>query len=166
PMVAVGSAGDDTFSVYSNHASLRLEGNEDNDLFIVRAFALAQTKLNNGDPTAADCDPLTSISNKNCDIVWINAQDMIAMPRLTQGYSTAAETDIRTGSGTNQVEYNLNAPVSIDGGSGFNKVVILGTEYADHIVVTSKGIFGAGLQVKYVNIQVLEIDTLEGDHTS
>ena len=31
----------------------------------------------------------------------------------------------------------MNAPVSVDGGTGFNKLVILGTEYADHIVVTA-----------------------------
>src|SRR5713101_525537 len=85
------------------------------------------------------------------------------MPKLTTGFSTAAESDIRTGSGTNQVEYNMNAPVSVDGGAGFNKLVILGTEYADHIVVTSKQIYGVGVSVTYTNIQVLEIDALEGD---
>src|SRR5262249_36515912 len=37
--------------------------------------------------------------------------------------------------------------------------------FADHIVVTDKGIFGAGLTVTYKNIEVLEIDTLEGDDT-
>ena len=87
------------------------------------------------------------------------------MPRLTSGFSTAAESDIRTGSGTNQVEYNMNAPVSVDGGAGFDKLVILGTEYADHIVVTSKAIYGVGVYVTYVNIEVLEIDALEGDDT-
>ena len=61
------------------------------------------------------------------------------MPRLTSGFSTAAETDIRTGAGNNQVQYNINAPVSIDGGTGFDKVVVLGTEFADHIVITDKG---------------------------
>ena len=87
------------------------------------------------------------------------------MPKLTSGFSTAAESDIRTGSGTNQVEYNMNAPVSVDGGGGFNKLVILGTEYADHIVVTDKQIYGVGVSVTYTNIQVLEIDALEGDDT-
>ena len=87
------------------------------------------------------------------------------MPKLTSGFSTAAESDIRTGAGTNQVEYNMNAPVSVDGGAGFDKLVILGTEYADHIVVTSKAIYGVGVQVTYTNIEVLEIDALEGDDT-
>ena len=43
------------------------------------------------------------------------------MPRLTSGFSTAAESDIRTGAGKNQVEYNINAPVSIDGGNGLRQ---------------------------------------------
>jgi hypothetical protein len=87
------------------------------------------------------------------------------MPKLTSGFSTAAESDIRTGAGTNQVEYNMNAPVSVDGGAGFDKLVILGTEYADHIVVTSAAIYGVGVSVTYANIEVLEIDALEGDDT-
>jgi hypothetical protein len=145
--VAEGGSGDDTFSVYSNQAVLRLEGDDGNDLFTVRAFALAQT------------DPVTG------DIVWIDPVQEIAQPRLTKGFSTAAETAIRTGAGNNQVEYNINAPVSVDGGAGFDKLVVLGTEFADHIVVTDKGIFGAGLTVTYQNIEVLEVDALEGDDT-
>src|SRR6185295_13672000 len=43
PLVAKGGAGDDEFTVYSNQATLRLEGEDDNDLFVVRAFALAET---------------------------------------------------------------------------------------------------------------------------
>ena len=41
PLVAVGDKGDDVFTVYSNQAALRLEGGDDNDQFVVRAFALA-----------------------------------------------------------------------------------------------------------------------------
>ncbi|MFL6033492.1 MAG: hypothetical protein ACJ74I_00290, partial [Gaiellaceae bacterium] len=165
PLVAEGDKGDDEFIVYSNQAPLRLEGGDDNDLFVVRGFALAQTKKNHGDPTAADCNPATASAADHCDIVWINAEDQIAMPRLTKGFSTAAESDIRTGSGTNQVEYNMNAPVSVDGGAGFDKLVILGTEYADHIVVTAKAVYGVGVSVTYANVEVLEIDALEGDDT-
>jgi len=162
PLVAKGGSGDDTFTVYSNQATLRLEGEDDNDLFVVRAFALAEiydTRTN----TLGVC--ATDVSSPFCQIKWISAEDQIAMPRLTSGFSTAAESDIRTGAGNNQVMYNVNAPVSIDGGNGFDKVVILGTEYADHIVITSKAIYGAGLSVTYANVEVLEVDALEGDDT-
>ena len=40
PLTAYGGTGNDSFSVYSNKAELRLEGNDGNDEFIVRAFAL------------------------------------------------------------------------------------------------------------------------------
>ncbi|MDA8440737.1 MAG: hypothetical protein M0Z51_18020, partial [Propionibacterium sp.] len=90
---------------------------------------------------------------------------VLPMPLLTSGFSTAAQTDIRTGEGDNQVQYNINAPVSVDGGSGFNKLVVLGTEFADHIVVTADAIYGAGIQVKFRNIQVVEVNALQGDDT-
>src|SRR6185503_6596702 len=159
PLVAKGGAGDDEFTVYSNQATLRLEGEDDNDLFVVRAFALAETY---DTVTGLAC---ASQLDATCQVKWISAEDQIAMPRLTSGFSTAAESDIRTGAGNNQVMYNVNAPVSIDGGNGFDKVVILGTEYADHIVITFKAIYGAGLSVTYANVEILEVDALEGDDT-
>ncbi|MGB7962679.1 MAG: hypothetical protein WCF12_06920, partial [Propionicimonas sp.] len=153
PLLAQGSDGDDTFVVYSNQAPLRLEGDDGNDQFIVRAFALAQTTGDCGDP-----------NNASCQIVWRNLANRVAMPLLGAAlFSTAADTEIRTGAGQNQVQYNVNAPVSIDGGGGIDKVVVLGTEFADHIVVTAKAIYGAGLAVSYANVEVLEIDGLEGD---
>ena len=41
PMVVHGGTGEDRFTVYSNQAELRLEGDDNNDLFVIRAFALA-----------------------------------------------------------------------------------------------------------------------------
>ncbi|MDH3308749.1 MAG: hypothetical protein OEO77_14700, partial [Acidimicrobiia bacterium] len=41
PMVVLGGTGNDEFTVYSNQAELRLEGGDDNDIFTIRAFALA-----------------------------------------------------------------------------------------------------------------------------
>ena len=49
PLVATGGTGNDEFVVYSNQAELRLEGDDDNDLFIVRAFALAAVCDTNAD---------------------------------------------------------------------------------------------------------------------
>ena len=89
--------------------------------------------------------------------------DGVARPIIGLGFSTARPLDIRAGGGEDEVSYNVNAPVSVDGGTGFDKVVVLGTEFADDIVITAKGIFGAGLNVRYANIEVVEVDGLEGD---
>ena len=48
-MELYGGDGDDSFSVYANMKPLRLEGENDNDRFILRAFALADPN----DPTQA-----------------------------------------------------------------------------------------------------------------
>ena len=61
------------------------------------------------------------------------------------------------------MQYNVNAPVNVDGGTGFDKLVILGTEFADDFVLTNKGVFGAGLNVKFTTVEVVEVDGLEGD---
>ena len=141
-LVAMGGTGNDQFTVYSNKAELRLEGNDGNDEFVVRAFARAQVN--------ADGSIRTDAAG-------------LAIPLTTGGFSTAEELAIRGGEGADQISYNINAPVSIDGGNGFDKVVVLGTEFPDHIVITDSGVFGAGVNVRYVTIEVLEVDGLEGD---
>ena len=309
PIVAQGGSGDDSFTVYSNHAALRLEGNDGNDLFAVQAFALAKTRADgsiimgplftgsvtinsatstitrstgsfiadgfavgqtlvvkgagatndNRTTTAYVISAVTATtitlartlttlpplgqsgaftvslssgplarsgltisaagssstitrtdggsfltdgflvgqtvalagagSNDNLAgvpyvITAVTASTLtvssvltagtyagatvsgvLPSPMLTSGFSTAAQTDIRTGGGDNQVQYNINAPVSVDGGTGFNKLVVLGTEFADHIVVTATAIYGAGIQVAFRNISVVEVDALQGDDT-
>ena len=53
--------------------------------------------------------------------------------------------------------------MSVDGGTGFDKVVILGTEFPDNFVITENGVFGAGVNVRFQNVEVLEVDGLESD---
>ena len=96
------------------------------------------------------------------DVIPLDA-DGVARPIIGLGFSTARPLDIRAGGGEDEVSYNVNAPVSVDGGTGFDKLVVLGTEFADDIVISVKGIFGAGLNVRYDNIEVVEVDGLEGD---
>ena len=79
------------------------------------------------------------------------------------GFSTDKPLDIRTGGGDDEVKYNINAPVSVDGGTGVDKLAVLGTEFADDFVITDKGIYGAGLNVRYAKIEIVEVDGLEGD---
>ncbi|MCB1998993.1 MAG: LEPR-XLL domain-containing protein, partial [Rhodoferax sp.] len=140
PLVAEGGSGNDVFQVYSNQAALRLEGNSGDDLFVVRAFALAETH--------ADGSIVT---------------DAAGVAIRKAGSSTAATEVLNGGEGNDFIQYNINAPVSIDGGTGFDKVVVLGTEFGDNFVITDQGVFGAGLNVSYANIELLEVDGLEGD---
>ena len=117
-----GGEGKDIFSVYHNKATLRLEGEDGNDEFIVRAF-------------------------------------------VTLDLSKQGNTEVNGGDGTDTINYAINAPVSIDGGAGFDKVVVLGTPFNDNFVVTSQGIFGANLNVTFENVESAELDTLEGNDT-
>jgi Ca2+-binding RTX toxin-like protein len=72
-------------------------------------------------------------------------------------------TDIHGGGGADLVQYAVNAPVNIDGGDGLDTVIVIGTEFADDFVVTEDGVFGAGLNVNFVGIEILRVDGAEGD---
>ncbi|HTH05783.1 MAG TPA: hypothetical protein VL916_07925, partial [Ilumatobacteraceae bacterium] len=77
-----------------------------------------------------------------------------------------AEDDIiaEGGGDDDHFEYNINAPVSINGGLGFDTVVVIGTERADSFLITPDGIFGAGLSVHVDGVEeAIEVDGLEGD---
>src|SRR5258708_36142764 len=67
PLIGVGGGGNDTFTVYSNHSPIRLEGNDGNDLFVVRGFALAQTCAH-ADGTKEFDSNLTLIRNCSASI--------------------------------------------------------------------------------------------------
>jgi Ca2+-binding RTX toxin-like protein len=123
-LTGYGGTGNDQFTVYSNKAETRLEGNDGNDVFVVRAFALVGS---------------------------------------SNGLSTEGTTQAIGGEGTDTVLYNINAPVDLDGGAGFDKVVVIGTEFGDNFVITDEGVFGAGLNVRYAGMEALDVDGMEGD---
>jgi len=123
--IAFGGKGDDRFTVYSNKATIQLEGEDDNDEFVVRAFLKVDGR-------------------------------------------SATESDIKlnAGAGNDLIQYNINAPVNIDGGAGFDTVVALGTEGDDVFVVTEDGIRGAGLNIGITNTEEsIQADGLEGNDT-
>ena len=82
---------------------------------------------------------------------------------LATGGLSGNDIQVNTGAGDDRVEYNINSPVSIDGGSGTDTVVIIGTEANDDFVITEDGIFGGGLNVEFTDVEKLEVDGLEGD---
>ncbi|HSG90608.1 MAG TPA: hypothetical protein VLA56_15440 [Pseudomonadales bacterium] len=116
PTTIFGGEGQDTFTVYSNKAVLRMEGEQGNDNFVIRAFIAEDDLIANG------------------------------------------------GGDDDSFEYNINAPLSINGGEGFDTVVVIGTERSDNFIITEDGVFGAGLTVRVDGVEEsIEVDGLEGD---
>jgi Ca2+-binding RTX toxin-like protein len=132
PTTVYGGDDDDSFSVYQNKGTLRLEGEANNDSFVVRAFVLLPKVTNTGTGELEELEE-------------------------------QAETEVKGGADDDTIQYAINAPVSIDGGTGFDTVVVLGTPFPDAFVVNSQGIFGAGLNVTFENVESAELDALEGD---
>lgn len=122
PMTINGDAGEDNFIVFRNLAVLTLNGGDDNDTFLVQAFAL-----------------VGSVDDQR------------------------ARTDLTGDGGADLIQYAVNAPVRINGGDGFDTVIIIGTEFSDDFVVTKDGVFGGGLNVNFINVEYLEVDGAEGD---
>ncbi len=73
------------------------------------------------------------------------------------------KTTVDTGEGRDLTQYVINAPVQIDGGSGYDTVIVVGTEVKDAFVVTKNGVYGAGRYVGFVNIERLMLETMQGD---
>lgn len=65
--------------------------------------------------------------------------------------------------GDDYIQYDESAPVDIDGGSGYNTLVVIGTEFDDVFIIHESGIYGAGLFIQAINIQRLIVSTQEGN---
>jgi len=72
-------------------------------------------------------------------------------------------TDVSGGAGADLIRYAVNAPVNIDGGDGFDTVIVIGTEFNDDFVITEDGVFGAGLNIQFVRVETVEVDGDAGD---
>jgi hypothetical protein len=62
------------------------------------------------------------------------------------------------GAGFNRYDYLQNAPVEINGGTGIDTIVIVGTPIGDVFIVTDTYIAGAGRIVNFTNIEAIEVD--------
>ena len=121
-MTINGGIGNDEFTVYHNLANLIMNGQAGDDIFLIKAFALAGSEE-----------------------------------------TDRGRMDLTGGGGADTIQYVVNAPVFINGGDGFDTVVIIGTEFGDDFVITEDGVFGAGLNVNFVAIEALRVDGAEGD---
>ena len=79
------------------------------------------------------------------------------------GPDSDAVSNVSTGSGADLVSYVMNAPVAVDGGDGFDTLVLIGTEADDIFVISKDGLWGAGRYVSFVGIEKVDVDGAEGD---
>ena len=69
------------------------------------------------------------------------------------------------GSGANRYDYLENGPVFINGGSGTDTIVVVGTPIGDTFVVTDTYVAGAGRIVSFTAVEVVEVDGAGGADT-
>ncbi len=83
---------------------------------------------------------------------------------LAEGETESQEmTNVYGGDGDDVIAYHVNAPVDIDGGNGYDTLIVIGTEFGDAFIITADGVYGAGLNVAFCNIEAADIDGMEGD---
>ena len=85
--------------------------------------------------------------------------------RVREANATNRTTVIAGDLGDDFVQYDKNAAVNIDGGSGFNTLVIIGTPRPDTFVIEGLAVYGAGRYTTAINIQRFVVATQEGDDT-
>ena len=85
--------------------------------------------------------------------------------------ATLGITNLGSGKGKNKVGFNRNAPLHIDGGSGFDTFILEGTEIGDQFVVYVdddgvQQIKGAGVDLGSIqNVENIQINAIDGDDT-
>ncbi|MCR9294179.1 MAG: dockerin type I domain-containing protein [bacterium] len=67
------------------------------------------------------------------------------------------------GDGDNHYEHVVDAPITINGGSGIDTTVVVGTPIGETFVVTEHFIAGDGGITYYNNVEILELDAAGGD---
>ena len=184
-VVANGMEGDDVFQIGQLFDTTREEIQSDGGgvALLADTFEVARTTkgfLSNGVLLPATCnggvgkDTFDVLRNKgsidlnggdgdDSFIVRAFALDGSLDPDEPSDPTDANVARVAGGGGADTIQYTFNAPVDIDGGDGFDEVTVVGTEFSDDFVITEEGIFGAGLNIAFSNIERITLITGEGD---
>ncbi len=134
-----GGDGDDTFNVYSNQAQLKLFGEADNDLFIVRAFVLdngdlatANTVLNGGGGN----DHFQYAINAPVDIDGGGGEDSVVVVGTEEDDNFVVTSQGVTGAGLAVSFVNIER-LEVDGLGGDDNFFVLSTPFG--VVTTLVG---------------------------
>jgi Ca2+-binding RTX toxin-like protein len=186
-------AGDDDFYVDDSKAAVTLNGGVGDDTFqigqlyksprgiaagVAAADIFATTPTTRGYLSNGNSETMTINGGSGDDtfVVFHNSAYLILNGQdgddtfIIKTFALPGSTDkplprmyISGGGGNDFIQYVENAPVDIDGGEGFDTLVVTGTEFGDDFVVTENGIFGAGRKVEFVNIESMAVDGAEGN---
>ncbi|NRA22733.1 MAG: hypothetical protein HRU05_19860, partial [Oceanospirillaceae bacterium] len=105
---------------------------------------------------------ITKLYGENGDDSFIIRAFLLKGSQTTAG---GGDIELFGGADNDSIQYSINSPLTIDGGSGTDSVVVLGTEGDDSFMITDHGIFGAGLNIGFTGVELAEVDGLEGDDT-
>ena len=174
-----GGQGQDTFQlgqVYGSNPSDPTDFNEETGRYSssnVRAGdEINTTRITRGYVSFGNSAPIVMYGGEDADSFFIYSNKAVMRMEGEDGndnflvWAFVAEQNLMldAGAGDDTVQYNINAPISIDGGSGFDTIAVLGSEADDSFVVTERGVFGAGLNISVSGFEeAIEIDGLEGD---
>lgn len=176
PLTVYGDEGNDTFQLGQVFESARDDMNPTNGLDPEDYFETVQTTrgfLSNGLSETATLyggegeDLFTVYRNKAEVFMYGEEGDdnflVRAFVRVDPNDPKAPFTNINGGQGADFISFTVNAPVRIEGGDGFDTLIVVGTEFGDDFVVNDYGVFGGGLFITYNGIEKLTVDALEGN---
>jgi hypothetical protein len=134
-----GGAGNDRFEINHNRAVLWLFGEEDDDRFVQYSFLV----------------------DLNSTTLPLSSQDNVTL----SGGSGSNEYQLGDPGplGSTRYVWLQNNLVHIEGGSGTDTFVIVGSPLADYFILTANYLLGGGLNTTFSGIEVLELDTGGGD---
>ena len=149
PVTVNGGGGNDFFDVLRNKCFLDLNGMSGDDGFVVRSFIAAVA--DDGRLIDPELGRVKVAGGDDTDTVEISGD---SSQNLTEFFSLREEVD---------PDYLVNSLVDVDGGTGTDSLLVVGTEADDSYVVQDGKKFGGGLTIKYRNIETLDVTGEEGN---
>src|SRR5207247_10013712 len=164
-LVVRGGPGNDQFAIDDTNAMTTLDGGEDNDTFQVGQLygsaRILTVETTHGRLTRGATTPTTIYGGTGNDRISVYSNTAALRVEGNAGDDEVTVRAFALPSGSDR--YSIDTPVDVDGGTGLDKVVVIGTERDDNFVTTEQNVFGAGLSVRYDQAETLEVDGLEGD---
>ena len=150
PLTINGGYGNDTFDVLRNKCVLDLNGDSGDDNFSVRSFAAPEI-LSSGELNY-------TVSDVTIHVCGVGAAANASLSESNECGNNHVSIEPPA-----DPNYLVNSLVDIDGGTGTDRLTVVGTEFGDKYVIQDGSIFGGGLSIKFTNIDYLDMAGQEGD---